>query len=228
MFHLASLYRREHQNADVGPLINDNILFGTQLLEAMRWAGSTRFVTAATYFQHFNTNDYRPLNLYAATKQAFEELLAYYIDAFGFAAISLYLYEIYSEADTRPKLMKAVANAWSNNAPLNLPAEEFWIDFVHVEDAAAAFLHAASLLEGEKVRRGELARYSVCSGQDVTADDLAELFARLGGRRLAVKRGEFPQPTRRMQRPWRGTVLPGWVPRVPLEDGVSRILARWQ
>jgi nucleoside-diphosphate-sugar epimerase len=222
VFHLASLYRREHQSSDVVPLFESNVVFGARLLDAMRVAGCTRVVAASTFFQHFETDGYRPLNLYAATKQAFEDVMVYYVDAFDFSAISLLLYEIYSEADTRPKLMQAVAKAWREGTPLSLPPDDFWMDFVHVEDVAAAFLRAAFLVEEG---RG-MHRYSVCSGKDVTPVELSALFERIGSRRVTINRGAFPQPARSMPRPWRGPVVPGWEPRVSLEEGVSRILAR--
>ncbi|MBM3952791.1 MAG: NAD(P)-dependent oxidoreductase, partial [Rhodospirillales bacterium] len=86
VFHLAGKYVREHARADVAGLMRDNILFGVELLEAMRAAGMNRLVHAATYFQHMDGSAYRPLNLYAATKQAFEDMLSYYVAVHGFSA----------------------------------------------------------------------------------------------------------------------------------------------
>jgi nucleoside-diphosphate-sugar epimerase len=225
VLHLAGLYRREHRSADIEPLIDANIIFGTQLLEAMRLTRCDRLVTAGSYFQHFDSCDYRALNLYAATKQAFEDLVAYYVDAFDISAVRLTLADIYSEHDTRPKLMTNIATAWTEAVAIQLQDEEAWIDPIHVEDAAAAFLQAATMLEDGAVPRGALSRYSVTYGRDVTASELLAIFERLGGRKLAVCRGQGWHLSRRMK-PWRGDVVPGWAPRVTIEDGVARILAR--
>jgi nucleoside-diphosphate-sugar epimerase len=226
-FHLAGLYRREHQSADIDGLVETNILFGTQMLEATRLAGCPCFVTAGSYFQHFDTTKYRALNLYAATKQAFEDVLAYYVDAFDISAVRLTLCDIYSEHDTRRKLITDIANAWSDSVPLNFRDEEVWIDPVHVEDAAAAFVQAAGLVESDAVPRRTLARYSVSCGRNVTSAELVALFERLGGRKLTVTRGKGWHLSRRMK-PWRGDRVPGWEPRVTLEHGIARILAKRQ
>jgi nucleoside-diphosphate-sugar epimerase len=75
-FHLAALARREHRTGDVAPFVNSNILLGTQLLEAARQVGCRRFIAAGSYLQYAQNGAYRAYNLYAATKQAFENILA--------------------------------------------------------------------------------------------------------------------------------------------------------
>lgn len=225
VFHLAGLYRREHQAVDVAPLIEANIQFGAQLLEAMRATRCDRLITAGTYFQHFDTQTHRALNLYAATKQAFEELVGYHADAFGLSAVRLTLCDIYSERDTRRKLLPDMAAAWADARELEMRDEEVWLDLVHAEDAAAAFLGAAALLESGVIPARRLSCYSVSSGRDVAASELVALFGKLSGRTLAIKRVSGRIELRKM-RPWRGAPLPGWTPRVSIEEGIGRILAR--
>ena len=81
VFHLASLFISEHQANDLSPLVDSNILLGAQLLESMAEHGVNKLVNAGTSWQHFNSDLYRPVNLYAATKQAFEAILQYFVDA---------------------------------------------------------------------------------------------------------------------------------------------------
>jgi len=225
VFHLAAFARRDHLTSDIVPFVEANILFGTQLLEATRLSQCNAFITAGSYLQHSDSDQYRALNLYAATKQAFEDVLVYYADAYGFSAARLTLCNIYSETDSGHTLMTDIAVAWTEGTPLKLHTDGARIDLVHVEDAAAAFMHAASLLEGDSVGQGALRRYSVSSGQDMTPSEVAVLFEELGGRPLVIKREES-RNSRRQTRPWRGTVLPGWAPQVTLESGIRRILSR--
>ena len=109
--------------------------------------------------------------------------------------------------------------------PLHLHAEEAWIDIVHVEDVAAAFIRAKTLLENSDTREGILNRYSVSSGREISSGELIELFEKLGERTITIKRGERRHPARRV-RPWRGHSVPGWAPRVQLEEGMARLLVR--
>lgn len=223
VFHLAAFSRRHHHVSDVIPLLQSNIGVGTQLLEAMRLTGCRRIIIAGSYLQHFGPNDSHAFNLYAATKQAYETILDYYIDAFELSAVRLTLSDVYSETDTRPKLMTDIAVACTNHTPLKLRGPEAWIDPVHVEDAAFAFLQANSLLESDSLPCGRLSQYSVSSGRTVSATQLVDLFETLGKCKLSVERGSQGKEPREMQ-PWRGVMLPGWAPRISLEEGVMRIL----
>jgi nucleoside-diphosphate-sugar epimerase len=224
IFHLAALARREHRVEDIGPLVQANILFGTQLLEAMRAAKCGRIVIAGSYLQHSDTVDYRALNLYAATKQAFETILDYYADEFELSAVRLTLCDIYSEYDTRRKLMTDIATAASENAPLTLLNDHALVDLVHVEDAASAFIQAQSLLERNSLRKGALSRYSISSGCDISVAELVSLFETIGGRHISIDRGRQGSALR-IVKPWRGIRLPGWQPNIALHEGIKRILS---
>ena len=225
VFHLAAVARRDHQPDDIRPYIETNVLFGTQLLEGMKHSNCRRIVLAGSYLQHFDTDAYRPFNLYAATKQAFEDIVTFYADSYGFSGIRLTLADIYSEHDTRPKLMTDIARAWATGTPLRLHADEAWIDPIHVEDAAAACLRAGLLIEQGGVPSGALSRYSASSGGDISATDIVRLFETLGSRRIRIERTTGGGTLRKI-RPRRGESLPGWAPHIPLEHGITRIIKR--
>lgn len=71
VFHLASKVLVQHQPNDISDIINSNILFATQVLEAMIRSKTTNFVNTGTSWQHFRNEQYNPVNLYAASKEAF-------------------------------------------------------------------------------------------------------------------------------------------------------------
>jgi len=224
VIHLAGLSRREHRSSDIEPFVEANILLGMQLLEGMRISGCRYMITAGTYLQHYDTDASRAFNLYAATRQAFEAVLEFYADAYELSAVRLTLADIYSEHDTRPKLMTNIAEAWSSSTPLNLRDPDSCVDLIHVEDAAAAFLQAASLLDSGAIAARKLSRYSVSSGEDITALELAHRFERQAGRNLQIVHDSAPAPFRKIK-PRRGEPVPGWKPRITLENGIDRILA---
>ena len=89
VFHLASLFIGEHRTAEVTALVESNLLFSTQLAEAMRVHGRTRLVNTGTVWQHFHDQDYLPVNLYAATKQAYLDILRFFEEAAGLRVITL-------------------------------------------------------------------------------------------------------------------------------------------
>ena len=83
VFHLASLFLAAHQTKDIKPLITNNLLLGTQLLDAMAKNDVQYIVNTGTSWQHFNNNNYTPVNLYAATKNAFEMIAEFYLSQQG-------------------------------------------------------------------------------------------------------------------------------------------------
>lgn len=223
VFHLATRYLREHEPDQVADLIDSNVRFGALLLEAMAGAGIKRIVAAGTYFQHFNATGYRPLNLYAATKQAFDDILAYYVDAKGFQATTLVLFDVYGPGDWRKKLPGAMLEAQRTGAPLPVPTDDIAMDLVYVADAAEAFVHAAERLEEDpaSVAGG---RFAVSSGERKTIAEIAKVFEAAGGKPVPLNVGGYAPPPRAISHPWSGPALPGWRPRVSLADGVRRFI----
>ena len=94
-------------------------------------------------WQHFGTPDYRPVNLYAATKQAFEDVLAYYADAQGIAAVTLELYDTYGPGDPRRKLIRILFEAARSGEPIQLSPGEQVIELLHVDDAVPRIVKEA-------------------------------------------------------------------------------------
>ena len=104
VIHIASMFLSEHKSTDIDLLINSNIKFPTQLLEALCEAEVPFFINTGTSWQHFTNSQYDPVNLYSATKQAFEDLLKFYVNVQEVKAITLKLYDSYGPGDRRKKL----------------------------------------------------------------------------------------------------------------------------
>jgi nucleoside-diphosphate-sugar epimerase len=219
VFHLASYFKAVHEPADVAPLIEANVAFGARLLEAMAGAGCGRLVHAGTAWQHFEGRPYEPTSLYAATKQAFADLVRFYVAKGALRSVALKIYDTYGPADPRPKLMNQLKNAARSGARLELSAGEQYLDLVYVDDVVDAFVRAAGVEAAD-------ANFSVSSGSPRRVRDVVELYARVAGRPINAVWGARPYRWREMLEPWSaGPPVPGWAPRVPLEEGIRRIVA---
>lgn len=222
VFHLAALFISEHGPRDIEPLLRSNVIFGTQLAEAMSARGSSLLVNTGTSWQHYLDSEYAPVNLYAATKQAFESILEYYRSAGLLKTVTLELFDTYGECDRRPKLFAALRRATRARTPFS-PGGQF-VDLVHVDDVVSAYVIAGRRLLQGKVRRSE--RYAVSSGSPIRLRSLAALFEKAAGLRLLIDWGARPYREREVFKPWRlGRSLPGWKPRVSLESGLRRMTA---
>lgn len=209
VFHLASLFLAQHATKDVASMIQSNVLFGNQLLEAMKVNGVNCLINTGTSWQHYNNEDYNPVCLYAATKQAFEAILEYYVQACDIKAITLKLFDTYGSDDPRPKLFHLLDKAASSGEPLNMSAGEQLIDLVHVDDVVEAFMVAARRIGS--VRQHEI--YGVSSGHPRPLKELVELYAKKSGLHIPVNWGARPYRYREVMVPWsKYETLPGWSP----------------
>ena len=89
VFHLASVFLSNHSPANIITLVQSTVTFGTQLLDAMSTFEVPYFVNTGTSWQHYESDAYNPVNLYAATKQAFEDIVDYYVQSRRITAITL-------------------------------------------------------------------------------------------------------------------------------------------
>lgn len=220
VFHLAAVFLAQHQPDEVGTLVEANILFPTQLLEAMAVNGVRLLVNTGTAWQHFENRAYDPVNLYAASKQAFEALLAYYVNALGFSAATLALFDTYGPGDPRPKLMRALWKAAQDGTRLAMTAGEQLLDMVYIDDVADAYLAAERALRDAGAVQ---LRYGVSSGAPMRLKDMVAAFEQATGTRLDVGWGERPDRPRDVLRAWTDfQPPPGWQPRVGFAEGLRR------
>lgn len=219
VFHLAALFVAGHESKDIMPLIQSNVLFGTHLVEAMTSAGITHLVNTGTFWQHYENNNNSPVNLYAATKQAFEDILQYYVEARGLRVITLKLFDTYGPGDPRPKLLNLLRRVANENSHLKMSPGRQPIDLVHVQDVVSAFVVAAKrLLDGGVIAHD---RFGVASGHSVSLRELVDLIGEVRGKELTIKWGGLPYRSREVMVNGSLPSLPGWAPSISLASGLK-------
>nr|MBA3710373.1 NAD-dependent epimerase/dehydratase family protein [Planctomycetota bacterium] len=229
VLHIASLFLAQHRPEDVTRLITSNVLFGSQLLEAMSANRCRRILNVATAWQHFGGAEYDPVCLYAATKEAFADILTFYVNAERFSAITLKLHDTYGPGDERPKLIGMLSRADPGSA-IEMSAGDQLVDFVHIDDVVDAFVIAARRLsagaEGADaaVGPGQEESYMISSGAAVPLKELVTRFLAETGKSLRITWGGRPYRAREVMVPWsQGATLPGWSPKVTLDLGLRRL-----
>ncbi|MBI4347009.1 MAG: NAD(P)-dependent oxidoreductase [Elusimicrobia bacterium] len=223
VFHLAALSAAEHRPEDVEPLVASNVLFGTQVVEASVRAGVARFVNTGSYWQHYESRLYNPTGLYAATKQAFEDILFGYGEWSSLRTVTLKLFDVYGPQDPRGKILGQLRQAARTRTPVKASPGRQAVDFVYIDDVVEAYLHAARLLEDDPDRLDGRA-FAVRSSTTATLRELVALAEKAAGTRFPVDWGARPYANRQLMKPWRGPTLPGWRAKVGLEEGLRRTL----
>lgn len=222
VFHVASMVVGEHRPEQAKELISSNIIFGSQLLEAMSENGVSRFINTGTYWEHYENKHYNPVNFYAATKHAFQAILQYYVEAKGIKAVTLKLFDPYGPNDPRPKLLNLLTRVAATGESFAMSPGEQEIDLVHIYDVVRAYKVAAMRLVDGKVEGHEI--YGVGSGQPVTLKAIVALIEKQSGKKINIEWGGKEYRDRELMLPWSDfRKLTGWDIQISLENGLRQL-----
>lgn len=223
VIHLASLYLMSHTSKDIETLIDSNIKFGTKVTDAATAAGASFFINTGSFSQHFESRPYSPTNLYAATKQAFQDICQYYAETTNTVILTLELYNTFGPGDTRPKIFNLWSNAIKDGKTLDMSPGEQIIDISYIDNVIDGYLQAIALATGAEARSHTGHSYTLMSPERMTLKELAGVFAEEVGGDLKINFGGFPYRDRETMVPMnKGVTLPHWSPRISLREGIRR------
>ncbi len=220
--HMAGRFVKNDADADLAALIDSNVTFGTSVLAASAAAGVKSFVNTGSYYQFDDGDRRHSYNLYAATKEAFEAIIAYYRQSWGLRTTTLVLFDTYGPRDWRGKLLPAIIGAQRSGDVLPLPSDDPTMDLVHGRDVADAFIAAAQGLNASNDLDGRT--FAVRTGDPVGVRALVAAVERVGGTNIATSPGAWPPPPRPLPPLWDGPMVPGWSPQVTLEAGIQEMI----
>lgn len=214
--------------------VENNVLKSAILLDEMVRAGVRSIVfssSAAVYGEParipIDEDDLKaPMNVYGATKLAFEHLLATYWRCFEINSVSLRYFNAYGPGDLQEPVSRAVP-AWIRAALTGRSLKVYWEgaqlrDYVFVDDIAQAHVQALGL-PGSRV-------YNIGSGTGVRMADIVGLLRELVDRPIDVhqageRRGD---PMRLVADTSRIREETGWQPNTSLRDGLARTVEFFQ
>jgi len=220
IFHLASIHVEPDDFGDMMGMVETNIRMGTALMHGAAFCSRQPvFLNTGSYWQFTEEESYSPKTFYAATKQAFHDLMLYFCRCHSLRALTLILYDSFGRDDPRPKLWTKLLHAPSaSRFPLTEGRQ--YVELVHVDDIALAFIHAAKMLQAGEGTNGT---YAVRSEERITLREMLERWHRKAGLDLELDWGAVPYWDGQVFHPWRGEILPGWHP----ETDVHTVIAEW-
>jgi nucleoside-diphosphate-sugar epimerase len=222
-FHLATRYAHDTAPDQIPALIAANLGFAAQFADAAARSGCKAFVNTGTASQLNLRGAYMPASLYAASKQAFEDLLVYFDRRAGLPVANVLLFDTYGSGDTRNKLLAQLITAAKTGVPIDLSPGEQEIDLLHIDDAVSGLAAAARGLHNGA---SHPAHYALSSRRPLTIRALADLITANGGDRLKPNWGARPYRDGEVMQIWKGgTPPPAWQPQRQLEDFLREALA---
>lgn len=221
VFHLASQVLVEHRIEDIAPLLQSNLVFATQLVDAMVATQCYCLINTGTFWQHYDNKEYSPVCLYAATKQAFEVILPFYLETTPLKVITLKLFDTYGPNDPRPKLFNLLKQAIQNQTRLALSPGEQLMDLVYIDDVVAAYCIAANQFQYQPDSTHQ--SYAVSSRNLMSLKEVIAIYEQETNTQLPIYWGGKQYRQREVMIPWnQGEWLPGWQPTMDLRQGIRK------
>jgi UDP-glucose 4-epimerase len=208
------------------------------VVESAQLAGVQKLVAASTasvygLAERFpTTEDHHPYDnrtWYGASKLMLEGLLRSFHDMYGLPYTALRYFNVYGpRMDIHGKytevLIRWMERLEAGEPPLILGDGQQTMDFVYVEDVARANLLALTSDVSDHV-------FNVGTGVETSLNQLAAALARVMGVSLAPQYGperKINAVPRRLASTEKARRLLGFETSVPLEEGLSRLVAWWR
>ena len=139
IINLASKYLRSHNFSEMTDLINSNILFTTAVLEAFPKNKLKKYINISSVMMHKNSKKYLPLNLYAATKKGFLDIIKFYEVSYKHIKFyNLFLHDIYGENDKRKKIIHTILKNHKLKKNVKISSNRLELNLLNVKDVNQA------------------------------------------------------------------------------------------
>jgi len=224
VIHLASEYVKDHNAEGIPSLVESNITFGAQVVEAASQAGAKWFLNVGSIWQHFGSQEGRAANLYAATKNGFEQILNYYSDSMGLLAVNLYIGDTYGPDDRRGKILNLWRDAAVEGRRVKMSPGHQRLSLLHVDDVSSALLLMVKRFDQAPGPGSGEHAFFLGPEAWISLRNLAELFNEETGLNLHVDWGALPYRAREMMEPdVPFPRLPSWAAQVSLRNGIREV-----
>jgi CDP-glucose 4,6-dehydratase len=231
VFHLAAQTIVGAAAAAPAATFETNVRATWALLEACRERGVERIVVASSdkaYGAHDELpyrEDFalRPRSPYEASKAAADLIARSYWHSYGLPVAVTRFANVYGGGDTNFSRLipEAVSAALDGRSPVLRSDGSPERDFLHVDDATAAYLAIADALDRDEVR-GEA--FNAGGGRPHRVREVVDLIARLAGTGVEPEVRGGGNPTGEIDRqyvdPTKIRTVVGWDPRIELEAGL--------
>ena len=219
--HLMGFFLTNHSINNITQMIDANIKDSLVILDAVNESGCRRVINTASYWQNRNNQEYSPVNLYAATKQAFETLLTHYVENNNLSVITLVIFDTYGAMDKRNKILNLVYKLRDGeNIDLTDGKQKMYL--CYIDDLISGYLSAIEQLKA--LEHGKMLKYALRDKSDaIPLRNILETAIRIWGKNVKLNFGVIERKSKGIDDPsGYGIILPNWKPKVSLEEGLRQ------
>ncbi len=222
VIHCASNVVGEHQANQLEELLKSNIIYPTFLLEACKSMNTKWFLNTGTYWQNYNSDEYNPVNLYAATKESVETIAKYYTETSNLIFTTIKLYDTVGPNDTRPKIFNLWKKIAETGEYLDMSAGKQIMDISYIDDIVEAYLVLINHLNSTNGMEFQNKIYAVKSLERISLKEMAKIFEDVIGKRLHINWGAKKYKNREVMLPVDNIQsIPGWEPKYSLKETIK-------
>lgn len=225
VLHLATYFTSKSDDSVIDSVVNSNILFGTQVLEAISHTQCKYFINIGTFTEFlYGAGEYLPNNLYSATKNAFRSIIRYYQLVSDFKWINVIVYSPYGRYNDHKKIIDLLIESIDSKDKIELTGGEQRLDFIHVDDIADFFY---TLIDHINLIDKNYIQFYLGTGKTYSIREVAVIIEQVFQKKLNLKWGSLEyrkfDPMFAVAPISKNLDILNWKPKIELEDGI-RIL----
>jgi nucleoside-diphosphate-sugar epimerase len=219
VIHLATHYIVQHDIWDIYTMIDSNISLWTKVIEAASNHNVKYFINTSSFIQNYENKKYSPVNLYAAMKEAFEDIWLYYAESWRINFITLSLVNTYWIWDNRKKIFNIWKNAINKNISINSTRWEQFIDILYIDDVVDAYSKLIDHLSANTINHK---KYAVSSWNIMTLKKLSLIFEEVIWEKINIQRWAIEYREREVMYPYNiWEKIPGWSPKINVKEWIK-------
>ncbi|MEO4981240.1 NAD(P)-dependent oxidoreductase [Bacteroides ovatus] len=223
VLHMATFFTGKSDDASIKKLIDSNILFTTQLLEAVSHTSCRSFINIGTFTEYLHgAGEYLPNNLYSATKSAVHSIIKYYQTQSQWNWINVVVYSPYGRYNSNKKVIDYLVDALDARIPVDFSSGNQILDFIHVDDMADFFCVLINSLDRLK---DSYYQFHLGTGRGYTIREVSDIVEAVWGKPINANwggRAYSPSDTMYAVAPINKNIaVLGWKSSISLEDGIK-------
>jgi nucleoside-diphosphate-sugar epimerase len=181
VIHCATHYKKQHSENDIKKMIDANIYIGNIILENYKKLKFKKFINFTSVWENFDGIKNNPLNLYAAFKISFSNILKFYKKKYNNVVFyNLYLSETFGQNDDRKKLLPTLKNNYKKNLTTSVISKNLNINIINIKD----IITALNLILNRNIMGGN---YALINKEYININNLFFKFNKINTKKLKFK-----------------------------------------
>jgi len=220
VIHLATFFCADKFPDEVNTqkIIDSNIQFTSKLASTLRSINPELILYSESAAQYLNQSQFP--NFYSFTKSIGCKIIEYYLPQ-KTKLLKLVFPDTYGIADARPKLFTLLRKSLQEGSILELSEGHQVLNYLYVDDVIDGIIFAIEKVVHEK----KTSLFRLRSPEVYTLRNIIEKFEKISDQKLEIVWGAKPyRDSDVFNDSGYPEDLPGWEPKISLEEGIKKII----